>query len=115
MNIDKLIEDVTRETQPDRFGDKSLTISRDDTVKKFDNSNYSHETVELVARLHSLLDLRIPKDFDFTICIDDGQLDIELVHCSNGCGEEVEFPVAYDDNMNNTLAVVNWQELRVFS
>ena len=114
MNIDKLIENVTRETQPESSGENYFCVSRADLAHKLENSNYSNETVEMITKLHLLLDLRIPKDFDFAIYIDNGKFEIELVHCCNGGGEEVEFPVPYDDNMNNTLAIVNWQDLRGF-
>ena len=113
MKITELIENVTRETQPDRFGEKLFCVSRGE-LERFKNSNYSEETLELIAQLHGLLNIRIPIDFDFCIYIDNGELEIELVHCFDGGGEEVGFPVPYDDNMNNTLAMVDWELLRVF-
>ncbi len=112
MNVQKLIGNLTRETQPDRFGKKLFCVSRGE-LERFKNSNYSKEILELIAQLHGLLDIRIPNDFDFCIYIDNGELEIELVHCFDGGGEEVGFPVPYDDNMNNTLAMVDWAPLRV--
>lgn len=112
MKIEKLITKLTQETLPDRFGEEHFIVSREDAESKFIGSNYNKDTLEALFKVLGILNLRIPKDFDLTLYVEEGVLDIEFVHNDYGSGQEVDFPVPFDDDLNSSLAKIDWDAFR---